>query len=112
MKTYLNFAFALLCSLVLFTSSAFALSLDEAKAKGDIGEKHNGYVAAVSSSPSAEIKALVESVNTERRKIYEGIAKGNGSPLSAVETLAAKKAFEKAPSGVFLESSSGGWAKK
>ena len=72
-----------------------ALDLDEARAKGAIGERSDGYVAAVKSDPSKEVKALVAEVNAKRRAHYEEIAKRNGAPVEAaaphVQSLAARE---------------------
>ena len=50
---------SLMLSLGLSTL-ALALTLDEAKAQGLVGEKVDGYVAAVVANPAAEVQALVD----------------------------------------------------
>ncbi len=47
--------------------SIFALSLDDAKAQGLVGEKTTGYLGLISSS-NAEARTLVEAVNQKRRQ--------------------------------------------
>ena len=79
------------CTTVLGTAvafSAFALSLDEAKAKGLVGERPNGYLGAVNP-----------------------IAKRNRTDLRSVETLAGEKAIQNTTPGNFVEGP-GGWVKK
>ena len=101
------------CVVILWTavaSSAFALSLDEAKANGLVGEKINGYLGAVNPS-NAEVQALVEDVNQKRRQAYEDIAKRNGTNVQAVQTLAGEKAIQNTKPGNFVEGP-GGWSKK
>ena len=101
------------CVVILWTavaSSAFALSLDEAKANGLVGEKANGYLGAVNPS-NAEAQALIEDVNQKRRQAYEDIAKRNGTNVQAVETLAGEKAIQNTKPGNFVEGP-GGWSKK
>ncbi len=101
------------CVGILWTavaSSAFALSLDEAKAKGLVGEKTNGYLGAVNPS-NAEAQALVEDVNQKRRQAYEDIAKRNRTNVQAVETLAGEKAIQNTKLGYFIEGPDG-WMKK
>lgn len=103
-----------ICTAIIWTtmaSSVFALSLDEAKAKGLVGERTNGYLGAVSTS-NAETQALIADVNQKRRAAYEDIAKRNGTPLTAVESLAGEKAIQNTKSGNFVESPGGGWVKK
>lgn len=101
------------CMAMLWTavvSSAFALSLDEAKVKGLVGEKINGYLEAVHPS-HAEAQALVEDVNRKRRQAYEEIAKRNRTTIQAVETLAGEKAIQNTKPGHLIEGP-GGWMKK
>ncbi|MDP1945960.1 MAG: YdbL family protein [Nitrospirota bacterium] len=88
----------------------FALTLDEAKSKGLVGEKSNGYVGLVSPG-SGEAQALANEVNQKRRQAYEEIAHRNGTSLNAVETLAGEKAVANTKPGNFVEGS-GGWVKK
>ncbi len=95
---------------ILLASSAVALSLDEAKAKGLVGEKSNGYLGAVNPS-DAEAQALMEDVNQKRRQAYEDIAKRNRTNIQAVETLAGEKAIQNTKPGHFIEAPDG-WMKK
>lgn len=89
---------------------ALALSLEEAKAKGLVGERTNGYLGAVSPSQT-EAHALVEDVNLKRRQAYEEIAKRNRTNVHTVETLAGEKAIQNTKPGNFIEGP-GGWVKK
>ena len=82
---------------------AAALDLDQAKAAGLVGEKPDGYVAAVAATPSPEVKALVDDVNAKRRTAYDKVARQNGAPVSAVAAIAGKKLIEGAPSGTFVQ---------
>ena len=95
-----------------FANKAFAESLDEAKSKGLVGETQSGYLAAVNPAPSPSIAALVADINAKRKEQYFSIAQKNGTPLSAVEALAAKKAIDATPAGQFVQSPSGTWSKK
>ncbi|OGW47070.1 MAG: hypothetical protein A2V62_09425 [Nitrospirae bacterium RBG_19FT_COMBO_58_9] len=88
----------------------FALTLDEAKSKGLVGEKSDGYLGLVSPG-SGEAQALANEVNQKRRQAYEEIARRNGTSISAVETLAGEKAVANTKPGNFVEGS-GGWVKK
>lgn len=88
----------------------FALTLDEAKSKGLVGEKSDGYLGLVSPG-SGEAQALTNEVNQKRRQAYEEIARRNGTSLNAVETLAGEKAVANTKPGNFVEGS-GGWVKK
>lgn len=91
---------------------ALALDLDEARAKGVVGERADGYVAAVKEKPSDEVKALVADINAKRRAAYEEIAKRNGAPVEAVAALAGQKMLaEKAQPGWYVDDGNG-WQKK
>lgn len=90
---------------------ALALDLDEARAKGKVGERADGYVAAVKEDPSEEVKQLVAQVNAKRRAYYEEIAQRNGAPVEAVAALAGQKLIAGAPAGQFVNDGSG-WKKK
>jgi uncharacterized protein len=109
--------FVLVC-LALLPVAAFALTLDEARAQGLIGEDWTGYVAAVSATPSAEVQALVADVNAKRKSVYEQIAKQNSTaqnPVTAddVARVGAPKVFEKAAPGTYIRTAAGQpWKKK
>lgn len=101
---------AFAATVLMLPGLAFALSLDEAKSQGLVGETPSGYIAAV--KPSAEVNAVVNSINSQRRAVYQGIAKQNGQPLNVVETLAAKQAYEKTPAGQYVQGADGRWKRK
>ena len=64
--------------------AAFALSLDEAKSKGLVGEKANGYLGVVKPG-SQEAQSLTIEVNLKRREAYQDIAARNKTQLETVE---------------------------
>lgn len=98
--------------LLLFAAGGVhALELDEAKSAGLVGETMEGYLAAVDSSPSSDVAALVKEVNARRRAEYERIAHENGIELTKVEALAAKKAIEKTRPGGWVRVN-GTWRQK
>lgn len=102
---------AVLVALCMGTGfSAWALSLDEAKAKGQVGEKASGYLGAVTGG-NADVQALVSDINQKRKQAYEEIAKRNGTSLNSVETLAGEKAIQNTKPGNMVEGP-GGWMKK
>jgi uncharacterized protein len=91
-------------------SPAGAMSLEEAKAKGLVGEKPNGYLGIVN-PPGPDVQALTNDVNQKRRQAYEDIARRNRTQLEAVEALAGEKAIQNTKPGHYVEGS-GGWTKK
>ncbi|MGD1933705.1 MAG: YdbL family protein [Candidatus Phaeomarinobacter sp.] len=105
------FGFVVLLALTLMAfSPAYALSLDEAKAQGTIGEMSTGYVG-YPSGPSAAVKQLGDGVNLARKARYGEIAASQGASLSAVEQLAGQKLVQQAPAGQFVNGGSG-WRRK
>jgi uncharacterized protein YdbL (DUF1318 family) len=104
---------AFLVALVLATPvPAAALGLDAAKSQGLVGEKADGYLGIVGANPSAEVKALANSVNTQRRAKYEEIARKNGTAVDAVAALAGQKLVDRAPAGQWVTDAAGNWRRK
>lgn len=89
---------------------AAALDLEQAKARGLVGEQADGYLGVVEGS--AEARALAERVNAKRRDEYAAIAKKRGTSVKAVAQLAGAKLVQRAPSGQFVRGSDGRWVKK
>lgn len=100
----------LFCASLLMAMPSWALDLQEAKAQGLVGEQINGYLGAI--RPSAEVNALVAEVNGKRKSAYQEIAARNGTSVTAVEKLAAKKAIEMTPPGQYVQDASGQWRKR
>ncbi len=94
---------------LLFSQASLALSLQEAKAQGLVGEQLTGYLGAVKSSGA--VNALVKKTNAKRKKHYMDIAKRNNTSLDSVEKLAGKKAIAKTAKGQFINAGNG-WARK
>ncbi|MBX7138626.1 MAG: YdbL family protein [Oligoflexia bacterium] len=111
MRIFFRSILLTLTLVLLASSSAFAISLDDAKKQGLVGELRSGYLGAVSAA-SPEVSTLLSSINAQRKARYEEIAKKNGTSLSAVETLAAKKAIEETAPGNYVQSAAGSWSKK
>ena len=99
---------AMLCA-VLIASPAAALTLDEARAQGLVGEQPDGYVGIVQDGPG--VRDLVSSVNDQRRAHYQGIAQQNGVPIQAVEQQAGQQLIERAGSGIYVLTPSG-WQRR
>ena len=94
----------------LFSGIASAISLDEAKAQGLVGERADGYLGVVSST-STEIQQLIDSINQKRKAKYIEIAARNGTDLATVEKLAGEKTVSKTPSGQYVNVN-GSWQRK
>jgi len=102
----------LTCALLVSTMafSAWAISLDDAKQQGLVGEMPNGYLGVVVNS--AEAKNLVASVNEKRKEIYLNLARKNKITLQQVTALAGQKALAKTQPGHLIQNAAGQWVKK
>lgn len=106
------FLSALLLALLAFAPAALAITLQEAKQQGLVGEQRDGYLGAVESSVSGEVRQLISEVNRERRSRYEQIAQRNGATLNQVQALAYEQAVQATQSGHYIQDSNGSWRKK
>ena len=85
----------ILFGLLLICQPAFALDLNSARAQGLVRETASGYLAPVKSSP--EVQKLVNSINAERKQVYQQIAQRTNTQLNVVEQQAGKKLIGKNP---------------
>lgn len=105
-----KFIAALFAFVVLLSAEAFAMDLSQARSSGLVGEKLDGYVGAVSSSPEAN--ALVAEINARRRTEYQKISKENGQPIAIVGKVAAENIINGLPKGSLYQGANGNWNKK
>lgn len=111
-KKYLSGAVGFLAACALMGSVALADPLSDAKAAGQVGEKPDGYLGAVSSGAPASVQALVADINARRKAEYQSIAAKNGQTVNVVEALVAAKLAGKARPGEYIMAPSGQWVKK
>ncbi len=97
---------------MLFSMAAFAVTLQEAKEQGLIGEQRDGYVGYVVEAIPADVRELVEQVNAERRSRYQEIARENGITIEQVAALAFERAVQATQPGHFLQAANGQWVRK
>ena len=95
-----------------WSSVTWAMSLQDAKTQGLVGEQPDGYLGLVKSNASAEVKALMSDINAKRKQAYQAIAQKNHTDLNVVESLAGKKAIERTPNGQYVRLPSGQWIRK
>ncbi|MCL1114025.1 MULTISPECIES: YdbL family protein [Shewanella] len=101
----------LLCvTSLLWCSNAWALTLQQAKSSGWVGEQTNGYLGIV--IDTQEVQALVLSVNAKRKAHYQAIAQRNHIKIETVAKLAAQKAIEVAETGHLIQTPQGLWITK
>jgi len=89
--------------------AAADVTIDQAKARGWIGERIDGYLGVVDPKAPAEAKALVENINAERRAKYAEIARRTGASGEAVAARAGAKLVERTPPGQYYLGADGRW---
>jgi hypothetical protein len=99
---------ALIASSLAF--SVWAMSLEQAKKQGLVGELPNGYLGAVVSN--SDVNSLVDKVNIRRKDIYLKLARKNNLTMEQVTKLAGEKALAKTQSGHLIKNAAGKWVKK
>ncbi|CNI95869.1 Uncharacterized protein conserved in bacteria [Yersinia aldovae] len=95
---------------LLFSSMAFALTLEQAKQQGRVGETLNGYLAAV--KKDAETLALVEQINIARTEKYQEVAQKNHISTEDVAKLAGQKLVNRAAPGEYVRGINGQWMRR
>ncbi|MGD9852315.1 MAG: YdbL family protein [Nitrospirales bacterium] len=101
------------CLLVGFLAlPSWGVTLDEAKQKGMLGERPDGYLGVVTPSTDTAVIDLMKEINQKRQEVYQTIADKNGTALSTVEALAGEKALKQTPPGQYILLPSGEWSIK
>jgi uncharacterized protein YdbL (DUF1318 family) len=100
---------ALLLALTL-SQPALALTLNEAREQGRVGETLNGYLGAV--KQDAETLALVAKINASRAQVYQQLADKNQIAREDVARLAGQKLVNKAGRGEYVRGLNGQWLRK
>ena len=98
--------------LLLLLQNAWAIDIRDAKAQGLLGEANTGYVAAVKSPASAEVRALIADVNAKRKAQFEATARKTGAKMDQVAYRFYELAVQKTAPGGYYQDSSGRWKKK
>jgi hypothetical protein len=98
--------------LALLLQNAWAIDIDSAKAQGLVGEANTGYLAAVETPASAEVKALIADVNAMRKTKFQSAAKNTGATVAQVSNRFYELAVQKTAAGHFYQDKGGRWVKK
>ena len=101
---------AILSSSLLFSSMAFALTLEQAKQQGRVGETLSGYLAPVKKDP--ETLALVEQINIARTEKYQEVAQKNHISTEDVAKLAGQKLVNRAAASEYVRGINGQWMQR
>ena len=80
------------------------------KEKGLVGENNKGYLEFVGSKK--EKADVIEAENKDRKKVYEAIAKQQGTTVELVGKHRAIQIANKALAGELLQDANGKWYKK
>lgn len=100
---------ALLCG-SLWCSAAQALTVEQAKQQGLVGETLSGYLAPV--KPGADAQDLVTRINQARERQYQQVAVNNQVSTSDVAKLAGQKLVQRAGRGEYVRGINGQWLQK
>jgi len=98
--------------LLFLLQSAWAIDIRDAKEQGLVGEANTGYIAAVQSPASAEVRALVADVNAKRKVEFENTAQKTGATVAQVAFRFYELAVQKTAPGNYYQDSAGSWRKK
>lgn len=98
--------------LLLLLQNAWAIDIRDAKAQGLVGEANTGYLAAVQSPASAEVRALIADVNAKRKARFDETARKTGATIPQVAYRFYELAVQKTAPGHYYQDSNGKWKKK
>ena len=97
---------------LLGAQTAFALTLQEAKSRGLVGERNDGYVGYVVTPPGAEVKVVVKDVNNKRKAKFAETAKRNNLETEQVAHRFYQRAIAATASSHYYQDVSGAWIQK
>ncbi|QYH16935.1 YdbL family protein [Enterobacter sp. DNB-S2] len=89
---------------------AAALTLNDARAQGRVGETLSGYLAPI--QQDAETLALVNRINAARTENYQKLADSINLPVDEVAKMAGQKLVARAQPGEYVKGINGKWLKK
>ncbi|MEH6579405.1 MAG: YdbL family protein [Amphritea sp.] len=113
MITMIKKTLTLLAFLLAFNATtAWAISLSDAKTQRIVGEQLNGYLGLVNSNASGEVKALVRDINSKRRAAYAEKARKAGVDINVIEIRIGERLQQRATSGQYIQNSNGQWILK
>ncbi|MGE9550119.1 YdbL family protein [Erwinia amylovora] len=101
---------SVLLALLLISPAVMALTLDEARKQGRVGETLSGYIAPL--KQDGDTLALVERINQGRRQQYDTLAQRNNLTSAEVARIAGQKLVERAAPGEYVRGINGQWLQK
>lgn len=111
---------ALIAGLILAVALIFlpagdvarADALDDARARGTVGERYDGYLAIRDPSAPASARQLVEEINAKRRQLYGQVSAREGATIDAVGRIYAREIIGNVPAGTWILRENGQWVRK
>jgi len=107
-RRFLLAALAATPLLAVLPGPAFAASLKDLLAQGQVGERYDGYVQARDGSA----QGTVDEVNGKRRQLYEKRAGETGQTAAIVGKVYAAEIYKKAAPGTWFLLEDGRWIQK
>lgn len=98
--------------LMLLLQNAWAIDIGTAKSQGLVGEANSGYLAAVATPASNEVKALIADVNAKRKAKFEDTARKTSTTVAQVSNRFYEIAVQKTAAGHYYQDKNGSWKKK
>ena len=98
--------------LIMACHAAWAIDIHTAKDQGLVGEANTGYIAAVSTPASAEVRELISTVNAKRKAEFEQTARKTGATLEQVSYRFYELAVQRTKPGHYFQDPSGSWQRK
>lgn len=112
MKTVTMRQFFAAVGLLLLLQNAWAIDIRDAKTQGLVGEANNGYVMAIHTPASAEVRALIADVNAKRKARFEQTARKTSTTVAQVANRFYELAVERTAPGNYYQDRDGRWMKK
>ena len=98
--------------LLMFLQNAWAVDIRSAKTEGLVGEANTGFLAAVQTPASAEVRALIADVNEKRKAQFMSTADKTGTTVAQVAHRFYELAVQKTAPGNYYQDAGGRWKKK
>jgi uncharacterized protein YdbL (DUF1318 family) len=98
--------------LTLALQTAWAIDIGTAKNQGLVGESNSGYLAAVTVPASADVQALISSVNAKRKAQFEKTANKTKTTVAQVSHRFYELAVQKTKAGNYYQDAGGRWKRK
>ncbi len=103
---------ALICALLLIAVPAFAMTLDQAKNAGLVGERNDGYLGFVGAAFDPALSELVADINKKRLQKFTEVSAESGASLEQVHIRFYHRAVEMTAPGNYYMDQDGNWKRK